>query len=321
MVSSKNLLYFTRASLSLFCLLLNGIFTTFYAQQLELVVQTGHSSPVWSVAFSPDGKQIASGSEDNSIKLWNSETGQEIRTFSGHFDSVFSVSFSPDGKQLAVVIDDPKDPSIWVHSLSGAAPPRRLTFGGSSFSPVWSPDGQYLAFAGTRNGREGVFRQRADGSGTEEQLASAEAGTLVSPGSWTPDGSRLLGGTGRGATVSIWMIVLGEDRVIKPLSLGDSPGNKTAPAISPDGKWLATIVGDAEFVNLWDVSTPSPKKHVVRHGRGKIWAAPVFSPEKLRSKGIRCSFRRLSRKRLRPAAPTCCRCWCRSSSFSSSCIS
>jgi eukaryotic-like serine/threonine-protein kinase len=147
--------------------------------------------------------------------------------------------FSPDGKQLAVVIDDPKGPSIWVHSLSGAAPPRRLTFGGSSASPVWSPDGQYLAFGGTRNGQAGVFRQRADGSGSEEQLASAEAGTVVNPASWTPDGSRLLGGTGSGAAVSIWMIVLGEDRVIKPLSLGDSPGNKTAPAISPDGKWLA----------------------------------------------------------------------------------
>src|SRR5262245_31419452 len=47
--------------------------------------------------------------------------------------------FSPDGKQLAVVLDDPQGRSIWVHSLSGAAPPRRLTFGGPSFSPVWSP--------------------------------------------------------------------------------------------------------------------------------------------------------------------------------------
>jgi Tol biopolymer transport system component len=147
--------------------------------------------------------------------------------------------FSPDGRQLAVVIADPKDRSIWVHSLSGAAPPRRLTFGGPSGSPVWSPDGEYLAFAGTRNGRAGVFRQRADGNGSEEHLASAEAGTVVNPASWTPDGSRLLGGMGRGAAVSIWMIVLGEDRVLKPLSLGDSPGNKTAPAISPDGKWLA----------------------------------------------------------------------------------
>jgi serine/threonine-protein kinase len=147
--------------------------------------------------------------------------------------------FSPDGKQLAVVLDDAKGQSIWVHSLSGAAPPRRLTFSGSSFSPVWSPDGEYLAFAGLRNGRASVFRQRADGSGSEEQLASAEAGTIVNPASWTPDGSRLLGGSGSGAAVGIWMIALGEDRVIKPLPLGDSPGNKTAPAISPDGKWLA----------------------------------------------------------------------------------
>jgi Tol biopolymer transport system component len=94
-------------------------------------------------------------------------------------------------------------------------------------------------FAATRNGREGVFRQRADGNGTEEQLASDETGVAVQPESWTPDGSRLLGSSASGGVRSIWMITLGENSVMKPLSLGDSPGNKTAPAVSPDGKWVA----------------------------------------------------------------------------------
>nr|NCR55544.1 hypothetical protein [Microcystis aeruginosa L211-07] len=53
-----------------------------------------------SVNFSPDGKTLVSGSYDTTIKLWNVETGQEIRTLKGHDRSVSSVNFSPDGKTL-----------------------------------------------------------------------------------------------------------------------------------------------------------------------------------------------------------------------------
>ncbi|MFM6375544.1 MAG: WD40 repeat domain-containing protein, partial [Microcystis panniformis] len=52
------------------------------------------------VNFSPDGKTLVSGSYDNTIRLWNVETGQEIRTLTGHDRSVSSVNFSPDGKTL-----------------------------------------------------------------------------------------------------------------------------------------------------------------------------------------------------------------------------
>ncbi|HYW19729.1 MAG TPA: hypothetical protein VE956_10530 [Nodularia sp. (in: cyanobacteria)] len=61
----------------------------------------GHESSVSSVSISPDGKTLASGSVDNTIKLWNLETGTEIRTLKGHESLVYSVSISPDGKTLA----------------------------------------------------------------------------------------------------------------------------------------------------------------------------------------------------------------------------
>ena len=67
-------------------------------QKPRLVVQTGHTESVNSVAFSPDGKTIASGSSDNTIKLWNAETGQQLNTLKGHTDLVESVAFSPDGE-------------------------------------------------------------------------------------------------------------------------------------------------------------------------------------------------------------------------------
>jgi WD40 repeat protein len=64
-------------------------------------VPYSHSSSVWSVTFSPDGKQLASGSIDNTIKLWDPTTGELRQTLEGHCGSVLSVTFSPDGKQLA----------------------------------------------------------------------------------------------------------------------------------------------------------------------------------------------------------------------------
>jgi WD40 repeat protein len=61
----------------------------------------GHSGKIYSVAFSPDGLTLASGSSDSTIKLWDTATGMQRQTLEGHSDSVFSVAFSPDGLTLA----------------------------------------------------------------------------------------------------------------------------------------------------------------------------------------------------------------------------
>ena len=60
----------------------------------------GHSYGVLSVAYSPDGKRIISGSADETIKIWDANTGECLKTLEGHSNGVISVAFSPDGTKI-----------------------------------------------------------------------------------------------------------------------------------------------------------------------------------------------------------------------------
>jgi WD40 repeat protein len=82
-----------------FALLAFPLFSAAYTQdkpKIEIVPQIAHTFAVWSVAFSPDGSRVLSGSSDNTLKLWDAATGTLLRTFEGHSDVVTSVAFSPD---------------------------------------------------------------------------------------------------------------------------------------------------------------------------------------------------------------------------------
>jgi len=109
----------------------------------------GHRDSLYSVALSPDGKILATGSYDQKIKLWKVETGEEIRTLSGHNGCVFDLAFRPDGKILASASAD-RTVKLWDVE-SGQ---RRDTWSQplkEVFTLAFSPDGKRLAAGGVDN--------------------------------------------------------------------------------------------------------------------------------------------------------------------------
>ena len=108
----------------------------------ELALQIGHTLPVLCVAFSPNGKVLASGSRDNTIKLWDTASGALRRTLSGQKGIIMSVAFSPDGKVLA---SGGSDAAIRFWDAATGAMLRTLRGHDSSITSIaFSPDGKTL---------------------------------------------------------------------------------------------------------------------------------------------------------------------------------
>ena len=85
---------------------------------------------------------------------------------------------SPNGTQIAVATDDGKEAIVWIYELGSTTSMRPLTFGGKNRFPIWSADGQRVAFQSDREGDLGIFWQRADGSGARRAVDETRSGHI-----------------------------------------------------------------------------------------------------------------------------------------------
>src|SRR4051794_3835611 len=104
------------------------------AQQATLIgTLNGHADPVYAVAWSPDGKTLATAGFDNTVRLWDAAMRKEIRSFEGHAKLVLAVAYSPDGKQL---LSGSLDDSARIWDLPVGGPTRSLAGHGANVAAL-----------------------------------------------------------------------------------------------------------------------------------------------------------------------------------------
>jgi WD40 repeat protein len=212
----------------------------------------GHLNRVWTIAFSPDGQLLASGSDDQTIRLWNAHDGTCLTVLQGHTGGVTSVSFSPNGQLLASASDNS---SIRLWSIDHGTCLRTL-HGHTRW--VWavafSPDGQTLASGSDDRTirlwevETGTCRKTLQGN-TDVRGSEDASARWVTSLSFSPNGQTLASG-GEGASVRLWSV---QDGTCFRLLQGHS-SCVWAVAFSPDGQTLASGSADLS-VRLWDVQS------------------------------------------------------------------
>jgi len=188
--------------------------------------------------------------------------------------------FSPDGKRLAVTIFDPADVNVWILDLSTGTQ-TKLTLESESLFPLWTPDGERVAFASYRGGELGIYWKRADGSGEAEPLVSPDhAGELLAPSSWSPDGKTLafwkyrLSG-GEPGQYDLWVTDIGGDREPRPLVVTEA--HDFGAAISPDGRWIVYVSDESGRSEIFVQPFPGGgERYQISTEEGE---KPIWSPD------------------------------------------
>jgi len=225
---------------------------------------TGHTSGVISVAFSPDGIMVLTGSYDKTARLWNAATGEHIRTFSGDTWGVWSAVFSPDGTK---VLTGSSDDTAKLWNASTGSVIRTLTgHTATVYSVAYSPDGTTV-LTGSQDKTARLWN-----AATGEHIRTFSGHTQgVNSVAFSPDGTTVLTGS-QDKTARLWNAATGEH--IRTFS---GHANWVYSAVfSPDGTKVLTGSGD-NTAKLWDAATGGLLRTF--NGHTYVVFSVAFSPD------------------------------------------
>ena len=226
---------------------------------VECLSPNGHTGEVNSIAFSLDGRQLASGACDGTVRIWDLKSGKS-RVLEGHAKSVNSVAYSPNGRQLA---SGASDNTVRIWDLESGE--SRVIEGhvGQVMSVAYSPDGRQLA-SGALDKSVRIWNLE---SGESRVLGEYE-GEIFSV-AYSPDGRKLASGGGD-SKVRIWDFESGESRV-----LGCHEQAVTNVTFSADGKQLASGALDSK-VRIWNLESGESR---ILGCHADVVASVAFSPD------------------------------------------
>jgi WD40 repeat protein/serine/threonine protein kinase len=234
---------------------------------LELLTLKGHVAQVLSVAFSPDGQRIVSGSRDHTAKVWEAATGKELLTLTGHGSMIWSVAFSPDGQRIVTGSGD-QTAKVW----EGASGKELVTLKGHRNgvrSVAFSPDGQRIV-TGSDDRTVKVWEVA---SGKELHTLKGHSAGIRSV-AFSLDGQRIVTGS-YDQTAKVWDAASGKElHTLK----GHSGGINSA-AFSPDGQRIVTG-SDDQTAKVWEAASGKELLTLKGHGAA-IWSA-AFSRDRQR---------------------------------------
>ncbi|MFC1717359.1 NB-ARC domain-containing protein, partial [Candidatus Poribacteria bacterium] len=213
---------------------------------------SGHEGGINSVAVTPDGKFAISGSSDNTLKVWDLDTGAEVRTLQGHTDWVMSVTVTPDGK---FAISGSSDKTLKVWDLDTGAEVRTLQ---GHTNTVWSvtvtPDGKF-AISGSSDKTLKVWDLD---TGAEVRTLQGHTNTVWSV-TVTPDGKFAISGSSD-KTLKVWDLDTGAE----VRTLQGHTDWVMSVTVTPDGKFAISGSSD-KTLKVWDLDTGAEVRTLQGH--------------------------------------------------------